>query len=126
MQLSHALSPAFFFPDTKPEKRHTTSAKPVPHSSSREAVAGINAYIAIRDTYLAEAEANTTDATLGRVCRANEVVETCLKSPRSPYEAEHLRETDAVHEGERCEAAKIRIAELVRIAAGRLDRAHAA
>ena len=124
MQLSYALSPAFFFPDTKPEKRRTTLTKPVEHSSSKEAVAGINAYIAIRDMYLAEAEASTTDATLSRACMANEVVETCLKPARSPYEAQHLQETDAVPERERCEAAKIRIAELACIATARFDRAH--
>jgi hypothetical protein len=125
MQLSYALSPAFFFPDNKSEKRRTTSAKPVEHRSSKEAVAGINAYIAIRDMCLAEAEKSTTDATLSRVCMANEVVATCLKSARSPYEAQHLPETDAVHERERCEAAKIRIAELAGIATARFERAHA-
>ena len=119
MQLSYALSPAFFFLDTKSEKRRTTSTKPVEHRSSKEAVAGINAYIAIRDMYLAEAEASTSDVTLGRVVRANEVVEICLKPARSPYEAQHLEETDAAYERERCEAAKIRIAELACIAAAR-------
>jgi len=126
MQLSYALSPGFFFADTKAKKRRTISTKPVEHSSSKEAVAGINAYIAIRDMYLAEAEASTTDATVGRACRANEVVETCLRPARSPYEAQYLHETDATQERERCEAAKIRIAALACIAAVRFDHAYMA
>jgi hypothetical protein len=80
--------------------------------SSKHAVEEINAYIAVRDGLLVEAEEITTRAALDRVTIANEFVETCLRPARSPYEAQCLVETDAIRERKRCAAVKVRIAEL--------------
>ena len=82
-------------------------------SSSKQAVEEINAYIAIRDVLLVEAEEVTTSARLDRLTIANEFVETCLRPPRSPYEAQCLAETDAIGERKRCASVKVRIAELL-------------
>jgi hypothetical protein len=81
-------------------------------SSSKYAVEEINAYIAVRDGLLVEAEEITTRARLDRVTIANEFVETCLRPARSPYEAQCLVETDAIRERKRCAAVKVRIAQL--------------
>jgi hypothetical protein len=78
----------------------------------KHAVEEINAYIAIRDILLIQAEESTTGAKLRSVAIANELVETCLRPARSPYEAQCLLESDAVRERERCAAVKVRIAEL--------------
>ena len=83
-------------------------------SGSKHAVAEINAYIAIRDSLLVDAEEFTTRVRLDRVRVANEFVETCLRPARSPYQAQCLVETDATRERERCAAVKVRIAELCR------------
>jgi len=78
----------------------------------KHAVEEINAYIAIRDILLTQAEETTTSANLRSVTVANELVETCLRPARPPYEAQCLRESDAVRERERCASVKLRIAEL--------------
>jgi hypothetical protein len=69
----------------------------------------IQAYTAIRDIALAEAEKITTSLNLERARIANEFVENCLKPARAPYEAQHLPEGDATRERQRCEAAKVRM-----------------
>ena len=81
-------------------------------SSSNQAVEEINAYIAVRDVLLVEAEEVTTLAGLDRLTIANKFAETCLRLARSPYEAQCLAETDAIRERKRCAAVKVRIAEL--------------
>jgi|SRR5438874_4538345 len=81
-------------------------------SGSKNADDEINAYIAIRDSLLVEAEKVTTHIRLDRVQVANEFVETCLRPARSPYEAQCLTENDAIRERERCAAVKARIVEL--------------
>jgi hypothetical protein len=78
----------------------------------KASVEEINAYIAVRDVYLVEAEEVRTRARLDRLAIANECVETCLRPARSPYEAQCLAETDAIRERKRCVALKGRIAEL--------------
>lgn len=80
----------------------------------------IAAYIAIRDRLLEDAERTRSDSMLDRVQSANEFVTSCLKPARSPYEAQHLPEADAVRERQRCEAVKVRIERL------RATLAHAA
>jgi|SRR5438067_823129 len=67
-------------------------------SGSKSAADEINAYIAIRDNLLLEAEEITTRIRLDRLAVANELVETCLRPARSPYEAQCLAENDAVRE----------------------------
>jgi len=69
----------------------------------------INAYVAIRDLALAEAEKDRSPVNLERVRSANDLVENCLKPARSPYEAQHLPETDAARERARCQAVKLRL-----------------
>ena len=76
------------------------------------AVAEINAYIAIRDQLLEEAEKMHTTVELASAALVNDFVESCLKPARSPYEAQCLPEKDAIRERKRCEAVRIRIAEL--------------
>ena len=79
---------------------------------SKEIVDEINAYIAIRDGLMVEAEQMRTHAKLDSVIVANDFVETCLKPPRAAYKAQHLPEADAVRERKRCQAVKARVAEL--------------
>jgi hypothetical protein len=93
----------------KSQPRQATATVPV---ASKYAIDEINAYIAIRDNLLSEAEATTTNAILRRLSLANDFVQSCLKRARSPYEAQSLPESDGARERERCEAVKIRIAEL--------------
>jgi hypothetical protein len=76
----------------------------------------INAYIAIRDQLLAEAEELHTSAKLASTALANDFVEGCLKPARSPYQAQCLPESDAVRERKRCEAVRSRIAQLRKLA----------
>jgi hypothetical protein len=84
---------------------------------SAYSVAEINAYIAIRDQLLAEAEEKRTVAKLASTTLANDFVQGCLNPVRSPYEAQCLPESDAVRERKRCEAVRNRIAQLRRSAA---------
>jgi hypothetical protein len=91
-------------------RRHATGASG--ESSSKQAVEEINAYIAVRDVLLVEAEIVTTRARLDRVAIANEFVETCLRPVRSPYEAQCLAEKDTIRERKRCASVKFSIAEL--------------
>jgi hypothetical protein len=79
---------------------------------SKHVVDEINAYIAIRDGLMVEAEQMRTHAKLNSVMVANDFVETCLKPARPAYKAQHLREADAVRERKRCQAVKARVAEL--------------
>src|SRR5256885_4266588 len=75
-------------------------------------IAEINAYIAIRDQLLVEAEEQRTREKLASTALANEFVEGCLKPARTPYEGQSLPESDAVRERKRCEAIRERIAQL--------------
>ena len=80
-------------------------------------IAEINAYIAIRDQLLDEAETQRTSEKLASTALANDFVEGCLKPARAPYEAQCLPETDAIRERERCEIVRSRIQQLRRAAA---------
>jgi len=80
--------------------------------SSACIVEEINTFIAIRDYLLTAAEASKTQPQINRASLANEVVETCLRPARHPYEAQSLPEADAIRERKRCLAAKLRIAKL--------------
>jgi hypothetical protein len=79
---------------------------------SAYSLAEINAYIAIRDQLLDEAEKLHSTAKIASTALANDFVEGCLKPARSPYEAQCLPESDAIRERKRCEAVRVRIAEL--------------
>ena len=75
-------------------------------------IAEINAYIAIRDDLLAEAEELQTSAKLAATELANDFVFGCLKPARPLYEAQYLPESDAIRERKRCEIVRDRIAQL--------------
>jgi hypothetical protein len=81
-------------------------------TGSKEARDEIQAYAAIRDLLLNDAEVTTTVESLRRARVANDFVETCLRPPRSPYEAQSLGQREAKRELERCCATRIRIAAL--------------
>ena len=72
----------------------------------------IHAYLAARDLLLREAEADTTESHLRRAWAANELAESWLRPARSPYEAQSLPEAEAVRERLRCNAVKVRLAQL--------------
>jgi hypothetical protein len=72
----------------------------------------IHAYLAARDLLLREAEADTTESHLRRARAANELAESWLRPARSPYEAQSLPEAEAVRERLRCNAVKVRLAQL--------------
>ncbi len=118
MRLNHAVAQREISADAISEARLRKSAKHVQRNSSN-ALHEIETYIAIRDSFLAEAERITTDATLHRACMANDIVEKCLKSARTPYEAQYLPEADAIRERKRCEAVKVRIGKLACISVAR-------
>ena len=81
-------------------------------ASSAYIIEEIYTFIAIRDYLLTEAEASKTREQINRVSLANEVVETCLRPARHPYEAQFLPEADAIRERKRCQAAESQIAKL--------------
>ena len=111
MRLTPGLNPFAIFPHVS-KKRVQKTATPLDRTSSNEAIEEINAYIAIRDIYLTEAEEVTTQGRLHRASVANDLVATYVKPARSPYEAQHLPEADAVRERKRCEEVRARIEEL--------------
>jgi hypothetical protein len=90
------------------KSRPRASRKPEPKYATEE----IEAYIAIRDGLLAEAEKKPNCELLRRVATANDFVHHCLKPAQSPYEGQFLPEVDAMRERQRCERAKARIAQL--------------
>jgi hypothetical protein len=77
------------------------------------AAAEINAYIAIRDELLAEAEELRTRAKLDSASVANDFVQNCLNPARRPYAAQYLPESDAARQRKRCDAVRNRIAKLL-------------
>ena len=86
----------------------------------------MNAYVAIRDIALAEAEKDPSAVNLERVRIANDFVVNCLKPARSPYQSQHLPETDAARERGRCQAVKVRLSLLqAHLSAASREHAHA-
>jgi hypothetical protein len=97
-------------PAAKSELRKTSTLTSA--FGSAYSIAEINAYIAIRDQLLSEAEQARTQAKLASTTLANDFVLGCLQPARSPYETQCLPETDAVRERQRCEAIRERIEQL--------------
>lgn len=95
---------------TKSAKRETAPLTPT--FGSAYSIAEINAYIAIRDQLLDEAEKLHSSAKLASTGLANDFVEGCLKPAHSPYDAQCLPESEAVRERKRCESVRARIEEL--------------
>lgn len=98
---------------TKPAKRESRSTPTIaPDFGSVYSVSEINAYIAIRDQLLDEAEKLHSTAKIASTALANDFVEGCLRPGRSPYEAQCLSESDAIRERSRCEAVRERLTQL--------------
>jgi len=97
---------------TKAAKRESRPSPITPDVGSVYSVAEINAYIAIRDQLLDEAERLHSITKVASTALANDFVEGCLKPGRSPYEAQCLPEPDAIRERKRCEAVRERLTEL--------------
>ena len=109
MRLSPAAPlPQIFEHTVSPARTQCPSTSKV----SSAAIEEINAYIAVRDHALADAERVPTRGTLDRALLANEFVESCLRPVRSPYQAQALPESAAANERARCAAAKMRLAQL--------------
>ena len=97
---------------TSSAKRESRPASLTPTFGSAYSVAEINAYIAIRDQLLDEAEKLHSSAKVASTALANDFVEGCLKPGRSPYETQCLPESDVAHERQRCEAIRARLEKL--------------
>src|SRR3982751_68472 len=98
-------------PAEKLESRRSASTLS-PTFGSAYTIAEINAYIAVRDQLLAEAEETRTMSKLASTSLANDFVLGCLQPMHSPYEAQCLPQSDADQERKRCEAVRDRIAQL--------------
>ena len=124
MQLNHGLPQTTVPPKNDLEKQLPKGITHVEFGMTNYVVDEINAYAAIRDIALAEAERTTTQVNIERVKIANQFVENCLKPARPLYEAQHLPEADAVRERGRCQAVKVRLA-LLEAHMHALSREHA-
>ena len=100
---------------SSPKARTPAKTKPPqarqPHPSDY-VIGEINAFIAIRDELLVEAEEAKTASKLESLIVANNFVESVLTPARSPYEVQFLPEADARRERKRCEQIKQRVADL--------------
>ena len=124
MQSTHNLPHPVVPPKNDLEKQLPKGITHVEFGMTNYVVDEINAYAAIRDIALAEAEKVTTQVNIERVKIANQFVENCLKPARPLYEAQHLPEADAVRERGRCQAVKVRLA-LLQAHMEALSREHA-
>lgn len=98
-----------FLPKNNSRKRRPQSKRAEPRLTNY-IVDEINAYAAIRDIALAEAEKEPNSVNVERARIANDFVENCLKPARPLYEAQHLPEEDAVRERNNCQTVKVRLA----------------
>jgi hypothetical protein len=113
-----------FLPKDSSPKRRPKPARSTGCGMTSYIVDEINAYVAIRDIALAEAEKEPNSVNLERARIANDFVEKCLKPARTPYEAQHLPKADAVRERGNCQAVKVRIS-LLRAHLNAVSRGHA-
>jgi len=127
MQLTQPPLRTVFLPKNISQKRLPQRTMSSDFRMTSYVVDEINAYVAIRDIALAEAEKDPSSVNLERVRIANEFVENCLRPARSPYKSQHLPETDAARERGRCQAVKVRLSLLrAHLDAISRDHAHAA
>jgi hypothetical protein len=124
MQLTQPPLRTVFLPKNISHKRFVQQTKPSEFRMNSYVVDEINAYVAIRDIALGEAEKDPSSVNLQRARIANDFVENCLKPARSPYESQHLPETDAARERGRCQAVKVRLS-LLRARRDAISREHA-
>jgi hypothetical protein len=116
-----------FLPKNISQKRLPQPAKHSDFRMTNYVVDEINAYAVIRDIALAEAEKEPSSLNLERLRIANDFVKDCLKPARPPYTAQHLPETDAARERDRCRDVRVRLSLLrAHLAALSRDHAHAA
>jgi hypothetical protein len=100
---------------SSPAGRTAGKARPAQkreHEKSEYIVGEINAFIAIRDELLAEAEEVKTASKLDSLLIANNFVESCLTPAKSPYDVQFLPEPAAKRERKRCDDVKRRIENL--------------
>jgi hypothetical protein len=102
---------------SSPKARTSTKSQSAParqrHTSSDYVIGEINAFIAIRDELLVEAEEAKTASKLESLIVANNFVESVLTPARSPYDVQFLPEPDARRERKRCDEIKRRAADLL-------------
>lgn len=96
---------------SKAQTAARASQKP-DRANSEYVIGEINAFIAIRDELLAEAEETRTESKLHSLMVANDFVETCLTPARSPYDMQFLPDSDAQRERKRCEQIKHKVEDL--------------
>ena len=92
-------------------RRNTDLSVPRPQAS-KYAIDEINAYIAVRDGLVGEAEQETTEASIERLVLANNFVANCLRPTGPHYLTQCLPELDSVRELKRCHAVDAQIAKL--------------
>lgn len=97
---------------TQTSARVWKTKAPGPPASPLYANEEINAYIAIRDELLAEAEETRSRTKLESLGVANEFVARCLKPARGPYQLQSLPASQAKAERQRCDVVRERIAVL--------------
>ena len=100
---------------SSPQGSVTDKAQPskaLQHQTYEYVIGEINAFIAIRDELLVEAEEKKTTSKLDSLLVANNFVETCLTPAKSPYQVQFLPEPDAKRERKRCAEVKRRVAQL--------------
>lgn len=110
--LSSECMPLLTAPTKARSKTNRSKAVPSPSSLPIYAAEEINAYIAIRDQLLSEAEKTPSGSKFDSVIIANDFVAGCLKPARSPYEVQCLPEATAQQERKRCAAVSDRVAVL--------------
>ena len=81
-------------------------------SSSQFAVEEVNAYIAVRDGLLKEAEQSPSAQSIERLKMANEFVVSCLRPAKQPYALQAIPELDAARELKRCHSIATRVTKL--------------
>ncbi len=84
MQLTQPPLRTVFLPRKTSQKHLPQPTKPSEFRMTSYVVDEINAYVAIRDIALAEAEKDPSSVNMERVRIANDFVENCLKPARSP------------------------------------------
>jgi hypothetical protein len=100
---------------SSPAARTTDKAPPAQKREREKSdyiIGEINAFIAIRDELLAEAEEAKTPSKLDSLLIANNFVESCLTPARSPYDVQFLPEPAAKRARKRCDDVKRRIENL--------------
>ena len=95
--------------DSKKSRTPATVNRP---NTSQYAIDEINAYMAVRDGLLEEAEQNPTEASIHRLVLANDFVKNCLGPARDPYITQCLPKVDAVRELQHCQTIEARMVKI--------------